>query len=109
MKVHKPEVLHAPKITRPIEAKVVPTGEAVTLEAEFEGVPTPEVRWYRNGKEITPSEKVIIETEEHKTVLHIPEVFRPEGGKYEIRAVNPAGEARCSGSVSVTSEFQINI
>jgi hypothetical protein len=102
--VHKPEVLHAPKIICPIQAKMVRTGDAVTLEAEFEGIPKPEVRWYHNGKEITLSEKVNITVEEHKTTLHIPQVFRPEGGKYEVRAVNPAGEARSSGTVSVTSK-----
>ncbi|PNF34025.1 hypothetical protein B7P43_G03475 [Cryptotermes secundus] len=101
--VHKPEVLHAPKITQPVQAKMVPAGDAVTLEAKFEGIPKPEVRWYRNGKELIPSEKVHIIIEEHRTTLHIPQVFRPDGGKYEVRAVNPAGEARSSGTVSITS------
>ncbi|PSN29187.1 hypothetical protein C0J52_25667 [Blattella germanica] len=101
--VHKPEVLEAPKITKPLQAKMVPTGDSTTLEVEFEGVPKPEVRWYRNGKEIVPTEKVQITIEDYKTTLHIPEVYRPEGGKYEVRAVNPAGEARTSGSVSVTT------
>ena len=105
--VQKPEVLHAPKITKPLQAKLVPTGESTTLEAEFEGVPKPEVRWYRNAKEIIPSEKVHITTEDYKTTLHIPEVYRPDGGKYEVRAVNPAGEARSSGTVSVTGINQI--
>lgn len=97
-------MLHAPKIIQPVQAKMVPTGVAVTLEAEFEGVPKPDVRWYHNGKEIIPSEKVNIVIQEHKTTLHIPQVFRPHGGKYEVRAVNPAGEARSSGTVSVTSK-----
>lgn len=100
--VHKPEVLRAPKITQPVQAKMVPTGVAVTLEAKFEGIPKPEVRWYRNGKEIIPSEKAHIIIEEHRTTLHIPQVFRPETGKYEVRAINPAGEARSSGTVSIT-------
>lgn len=85
---------------------MVPAGDSVTLEADFEGVPKPEVRWYRNGKEITPSNKVHIVVEEHKTTLHIPQVFRPDGGKYEVRATNPAGEARSSGTISVTSKAQ---
>lgn len=106
LKVHKPEVLQAPKIIHPVQAKMVPAGDSVTLEADFEGVPKPEVRWYRNGKEITPSNKVNIVIEEHKTTLHIPQVFRPDGGKYEVRATNPAGEARSSGTISVTSKFQ---
>jgi hypothetical protein len=107
--VLKPEVLHAPKIIQPVQAKMVLTGEAVTLEAEFEGVPKPEVRWYHNGKEIIPSAKVNIVTQEHKTTLHIPQVFRPHGGKYEVRAVNPAGEARSSGTISVTSKSLLKL
>lgn len=107
LRVLKPEVLHAPKIIQPVQAKMVPTGEAVTIEAEFEGVPKPDVRWYHNGKEIIPSEKVNIVIQEHKTTLHIPQVFRPHGGKYEVRAVNPAGEARSSGTISVTSKSSL--
>lgn len=103
----KPEVLHAPNIIKPVQAKMVPTGEAVTLEAEFEGVPKPEVQWFHNGKEIIPSEKVNIVMQEHKTTLHIPQVFRPHGGKYEVRAINPAGEARSSGTISVTSKSSL--
>jgi hypothetical protein len=107
--VHKPEMLRAPKITQPVQAKMVPTGDSVTLEAKFEGIPKPEVRWYRNGKEIIPSEKAQIVIEEHRTTLHIPQVLRPEAGKYEVRAVNPAGEARSSGTVSITCKSSSNV
>lgn len=86
---------------------MVTAGDSVTLEADFEGVPKPEVRWYRNGKEITPSDRVNIVVEEHRTTLHIPQVFRPDGGKYEVRATNPAGEARSSGTISVTSKSHL--
>ncbi|CAG2053837.1 unnamed protein product [Timema podura] len=63
--------------------------------------PTPEVKWYRNGKEITPTSDIKIVVEENKTTLHIPKSRRENVGKYEVRAMNPVGEARTSGSVAV--------
>nr|CAD7423862.1 unnamed protein product [Timema monikensis] len=101
VQVYKPEVLRAPKITRPLEAKIVHTGKPINLEAEFEGKPTPDVKWYRNGKEITPTSDIKIVVEENKTTLHIPKSRRENVGKYEVRAMNPVGEARTSGSVAV--------
>lgn len=76
-------------------------GKPLTLSADFESKPTPEVKWFRNGAEIAPSDKRVINIYENTAELFIPEVTKKDGGKYEVRVENPAGEARSSGSVTV--------
>lgn len=92
----------APKITKPLEAIIAKASTVVKLDVEFSGQPKPEVKWYRNGKEITPETKgKSIVTENFTTSLSIPEIARSDIGKYEVRATNEAGEARTSGTVAV--------
>ncbi|KAK7873554.1 hypothetical protein R5R35_008797 [Gryllus longicercus] len=100
-KVHEPIVLEAPKITQPLEAKIVCYGESITLECQFEGTPLPSVKWYFKGKEISNTD-VKITTSECKSCLQISEAYRQNSGKYEIQVLNCKGEARSSGTVSVT-------
>lgn len=89
----------APKIIKPLEALVMPRGSKVILEVEFTGVPMPEVSWFRNGKEITPIEDIV--KKPGVTTLTLRNINKKVTGKYEVRAMNPAGEARTSGSVGV--------
>lgn len=100
-------VLEAPSIIHPLEAYIVPKGESVKLEVEFTGYPKPEIYWYRNGKEILPSPNIQIE--ERKSSLTIHKATKEVAGKYEVRAMNSAGEARSSGSVTVTGMFHEHI
>ncbi|CAH1113157.1 unnamed protein product [Psylliodes chrysocephalus] len=109
--VSQPIVMHAPKITKPVQAVLVKPDEEIVLEAAFEGTPTPEITWLRNNTEIKPNNDYRIETKENTTKLIIKKKVnkKQKGGKYEVRAVNPRGEARSSGSVTVveqTSEAQ---
>lgn len=99
--VFKPEVMRAPKITKPLPALVAERGTPLVLEAEFDSVPKPEIKWYRNGVEIVPSRDNVVKVFENTAELVIPKVTKKDSGKYEIRVQNPVGEARSSGSVTV--------
>lgn len=100
--VTKPTILYAPKIIKPVKAVVAKADETIVLEAEFESATTTEVTWYRNNQKITASEDIEIEEKDLKTKLIIKKKAPKKTGKYEVRAVNPAGEARTSGSVQIT-------
>lgn len=101
VKVSKPEVMQAPTITKPLPALVAERGKPLKLTADFESKPKPEVKWYRNGIEITPGKNRVIKIYENTAELLIPSPVKTDGGKYEIRVQNPAGEARSSGSVTI--------
>lgn len=105
--VTQPVVMHAPKITKPLKAVVIKPEEDIILEAEFEGTPVPEVTWLKEGKEIKPSKAVKITVTETKTTLSISKTSPQKAGKYEVRAINPKGEARTSGSVTVTQNKEM--
>lgn len=94
-------VMQAPKITKPIEAKAAKSDEDIILEAEFEGTPMPDVEWYRNNNKIAPNEDYTVSKEKQRTTLKISHKAKHKAGKYEIRATNPKGEARSSGSVII--------
>lgn len=105
--VTKPVVMHAPKIILPLKALIAKPDKPLTLEAKIEGQPQPEINWFRNGKEIVPSDDFKITKEETKTVLKISKKAKQKSGKYEVRATNPAGEARTSGSVTITEDKEM--
>lgn len=99
--ITKPQILRAPKITRPLPALVAQIGKPLTLVAEFESTPKPEVKWFKNGVEIVPSNETNVNIYENTAELIITDTRKKDTGKYEIRVQNPAGEARSSGSVTV--------
>lgn len=101
VKVSKPAVLRAPRITRPLPALVAERGKPLKLLADFDGVPKPEVKWFRNGVEITPTNNSEMKIYENTAELTISDVTKKDSGKYEIRVQNEAGEARSSSSVTV--------
>lgn len=105
--VTKPIVMHAPKIIKPLKAIIAKSDKPITLDAEFEGTPQPELTWFRNGKELAPTEDVQIVKQDLKTTLKITKKAKQKGGKYEVRAKNPAGEARTSGSVQITDDKEM--
>lgn len=101
--VPRPKALKAPRVT-PLKAKVVPNKSTLTMEAFYSGVPEPEVKWLRNGKEVVIDSDVTVVTENGLTKLTVHNMDRKRGGKYEVIAVNEAGESRTSGSVVVSDE-----
>lgn len=98
----KPEKVKPPKITKPLDAKFVTKGTDVTLDVEFEGTPKPEVKWFKNSKKIVEKENITVE--EKRTILKIRKVKKQDGGKYEVKATNPGGEAKTSGTLQVTEQ-----
>ncbi|XP_037947809.1 titin-like [Teleopsis dalmanni] len=97
------EILKAPTVT-PLSALVVPHGGTLLFEATYTGSPKPEIKWMRNGREITVNEDVTIETTETTTIIKIINMTRKRTGKYEVCAKNKIGEAKASGSVVVTDQ-----
>lgn len=107
VEVTQPVVMHAPKITKPVQAIISKPDKDIVLEAEFEGTPTPEIKWLRNGKEIKPSESYEITTETNTTKLKISKKAPQKAGKYEVKATNPKGQASSAGSVTVTEDKEM--
>lgn len=107
VEVQQPIVMRAPKIIKPVEAVIAKPEDEVVLEAEIEGVPKPEIKWYKNGKELKADSKYEIIEEENVTKLIIKKKVpkKQKAGRYEVRATNPRGEAKSASTVVITEEL----
>lgn len=97
----QPVLMQAPKFTKPVNAVVAKPDEDIILEAEFVGQPTPQIEWFRNNKQISETKENTIQTDNQKSTLIIKKTAKQKSGKYEVRATNPKGEAKSSGSVLI--------
>lgn len=52
-----------PIFTKPLQKQTVKDYDDVTLKVRCDGVPKPEVKWYREGEEITNDERRTVTTE----------------------------------------------
>ncbi|RWS25061.1 muscle M-line assembly protein unc-89-like protein [Leptotrombidium deliense] len=80
--------------------------ESVILEVRIEGIPTPELKWFHNGKEASNSGDFELSSDPAKGVfkLHIPKVSKDSAGSYTAKATNVAGTKESSCSLTVKLE-----
>lgn len=100
--VTKPMILYAPEIIKPVRAVVAKPDETIVLDVEYKTATEAEVTWFRNNKKVTPTKDVEIVEEDSKTTLVIKKTAPQKTGKYEVRVKNAGGEAKTSGSVTVS-------
>lgn len=93
----------APRIT-PLSPQTVAQGSTLTFTSSFEGLPMPDIKWCRNGKDIIANEEITIVTQENKSTITVRNMVRQKAGKYEIFAINAAGESRESATVTISSD-----
>lgn len=107
--VEQPEqiMIRAPHVT-PLNVYTIANKATLRLRSCYMGVPEPTIRWLKNGKEIVIDTDATISTENGISELIIQNMDRKRGGKYEIVAVNEAGESRASGSVTVSDDVPSN-
>ncbi|KAK6043584.1 immunoglobulin I-set domain protein [Cooperia oncophora] len=73
-------------------------GEKVVMMVTTQGAPPPDVRFYRDGKLISDSDKYEIRHEPEPIYKHwliLKNAKKTEEAEYACQAVNPAGEAWC--------------
>lgn len=95
------ELVRAPVIGQPLEPDIVQTGSRKVMTIRFDGYPTPEVKWYHNGREIQQNENRLVTTFKNESTLVIVRCHADSTGKYEARAMNEGGEARTSASIQL--------
>lgn len=94
-----------PVFTKPLQKQSVKDYDDATLKVRCDGVPKPEVHWYRDGKEITNDDRHTITTEVGGQVdseLDIKKFNASDAGKYKVRAVSLAGEATCEAPITLS-------
>lgn len=97
-------VLKAPRVTS-LKAQTIPNKTTLTIRSSYIGIPEPEIKWLKNGKDIVIDEDVTITNDNGVSTLCVRNVDRKRAGKYEIVATNEVGESRASGSVMVSDDI----
>lgn len=78
-----------------------------TFTVEFDGNPAPEVKWFRNGLELTSSGRYRISTKpgESKSTLTFTEAWETDNNsKITCEIVNPLGRESCEAVLHVKSK-----
>lgn len=77
-------------------------GESVRFELRVSGIPTPTLKWEKDGLPLQFGPKVVvIEQDIDYHVLHIRESLLEDGGVYKVTATNSAGSASCHATLKV--------
>ncbi|XP_039591099.1 myopalladin isoform X2 [Polypterus senegalus] len=104
-----------PSFIQKLKSREVPEGSKVQLDCIVTGVPTPEVRWFCEGKELENSPDIQILNVGELHSLIITEAFEEDTGRYSCFASNFYGtdstsaEIYIEGASSSESEGEQNI
>ena len=86
----------------PIQDLSIKEGEAARFECQVQCVPEASLVWYFQDKPLkTDDVYQVLPGEEGRSALLIAEAFPEDAGQYKVRAVNDAGEAVCSATLTV--------
>ncbi|XP_045498877.1 obscurin isoform X7 [Colias croceus] len=93
-----------PVFTKPLQKQTVKDYDDLTLTVRCDGVPKPQVKWYREGIELVNDERRTITTEVGGQVdseLEIKHFNAGDAGKYKVVAMNLSGEATTEAMISL--------
>lgn len=71
----------------------------------FSGSPQPSVKWFRNSREITATEDVMISFDGTNAKLQIEDVLPEDSADFICLAQNEAGEARTKATLTVMGKL----
>ncbi|KAG8233551.1 hypothetical protein J437_LFUL013763 [Ladona fulva] len=91
LKVHT----EPPSFVKNLDDQTVKAYHDADFRVRVNGIPKPQIKWYKDGEELTTGGRILIETdEEHQTSsLTIQHMEEGDEGKYKVRASNIVGEA----------------
>ncbi|KAL3121108.1 hypothetical protein niasHT_005368 [Heterodera trifolii] len=91
-----------PHISVKLADQRVQEGQPLKLHCKVEGVPMPELVWYKDGEQVRPSERVQLERDaDGNAYLIIPKCTMDDDGVYRVIATNSHGTAYDKCTVTV--------
>lgn len=77
-------------------------GNSVQFELRVSGIPTPSLKWEKDGQPLQFGHKVVLIQEDTDCyVLHIRETLLEDSGLYKVTATNSAGSVSCQATLRV--------
>ncbi|XP_072320492.1 titin-like [Eucyclogobius newberryi] len=93
-----------PVFVQRLQSSAVRTGSAVRLDIRVSGIPTPTVKFYREGAEIQSSADFRIIQDQDLHSLLIREAFPEDSGSYSATASNSAGRTTSTAELLVQGD-----
>ncbi|KAM4608731.1 titin-like [Polymixia lowei] len=93
-----------PNFIQRLQSSTVRQGSQVRLDVRVTGIPTPVVKFYREGAEIQSSADFRIVQEGDLYSLLIAEAFPEDSGTYSVNATNSSGRATSTAELLVQGE-----
>uniref|UniRef100_A0A286XF31 Ig-like domain-containing protein n=1 Tax=Cavia porcellus TaxID=10141 RepID=A0A286XF31_CAVPO len=93
-----------PNFTQRLQSMTVSLGSQVRLQVRVTGIPTPVVKFYRDGAEIQSSLDFQISQEGDLYSLLIAEAYPEDSGTYSVNATNSVGRATSTAELLVQGE-----
>ncbi|KAG5852575.1 hypothetical protein ANANG_G00063900 [Anguilla anguilla] len=93
-----------PNFIQRLQSMIVRQGSQVRLDVRVTGIPTPVVKFYREGAEIQSSTDFQIVQEGDLYSLLIAEAFPEDSGTYSVNATNSSGRATSTAELLVQGE-----
>lgn len=90
-----------PQITVPLKPRIVPDGVKVTLSCSISGKPQPQIKWYKDGKDISENKNYFKENVIGLCRLVLQHAKVSDSGMYKVEATNAIGSATCEASLEV--------
>lgn len=91
----------APQFTHPLESVEVSEGAAVKLACTVKGTPQPAIEWFKDGKPLKTSKRVIDDFDGEVASLSFAEADLDDEGDYKCVAQNESGSASCTAELLV--------
>ncbi|CAK8689460.1 unnamed protein product [Clavelina lepadiformis] len=91
----------APEWTQEIESSEADLSSMLTMFCSATGVPPPSLKWYKDGIQITSSNRFTITSDENGSTMQIEDVKQADGGMYQCVATNKHGSTFSSAKLTV--------
>ncbi len=85
-----------------IVLQVVQEKSKIELQVKVKGDPMPEVKWFRDGKELAATIKIKIVTKDDTSTLTVNNATKAASGTYKVVAKNKLGQVEHTAKVDVT-------
>lgn len=100
-----------PKLLKKLADLRIKEGDTMKLVFEVSGTPDPEVKWFKDGQEVSADARIKITRDSKRREsydLTVTLVKGEDGGVYEVRAENELGYVTSKSKVIVMSKSSIN-
>lgn len=94
----------APRFTTPLTGKIVDQGANVSMEAIYDGYPSPEIKVEKNGGQLFDNAHTRISNKCNRVTIELNEVGVADAGRYAVTASNAVGQSTSTADLVVKSK-----